>query len=83
MYFVYILQSKSSGRFYIGSTDHLIRRFNEHCSGENISTRYRGPWWVPYYEIFDTRADALTREKQFKSWKSARAIQNLIANARY
>jgi putative endonuclease len=49
MYFVYILQSERTGRFYIGMTDHLLRRFNQHRRGYNKSTRGRGPWQMPYY----------------------------------
>jgi putative endonuclease len=78
--FLYILQSRSSGRYYIGITDHLLRRFDEHRRGETAATRGRGPWWMPYYETFETRAEAVRREKQIKNWKSARAIQDMIVS---
>ena len=78
MYFIYILQSQATGRFYIGQTKDLLRRFREHASGENVSTRNRGPWWIPYYEIFENRITATAREKELKGWKSSKAIQALI-----
>src|SRR5216684_5991134 len=43
MAFVYILQSETTGRFYIGSTDDLERRLAEHLRGHSPATRGRGP----------------------------------------
>ncbi|MBT3192553.1 MAG: GIY-YIG nuclease family protein [Verrucomicrobia bacterium] len=44
MYYVYILQSTSSSRFYVGHCEHLLQRFHEHRTGQNRSTHNRGPW---------------------------------------
>ena len=66
LYFVYILRSRSSGRFYIGSCSHLLRRFHQHQSNSVPATRHRGPWWMPYYEIFPTLSTARRRERQLK-----------------
>ena len=79
MYFVYILQSLSSGRFYVGQCDHLIERFGEHERGANRATRGRGPWSMPYYEVYPTRMDALRRKREIKSKKSAISIRRIIA----
>ena len=81
MYFVYILQSRTTGRFYIGQCDHLIERFREHQRGASQATRSRGPWWMPYYEIHPTRTDALRRERELKAKKSAVSIRRLIDQA--
>ncbi|MBU1908458.1 MAG: GIY-YIG nuclease family protein [Verrucomicrobia bacterium] len=64
IYFVYILQSQSAGRYYIGSTDHLLRRFQQHRAGYSAATRGRGPWWMPYYEILPFLAAARHREAE-------------------
>jgi putative endonuclease len=80
MYFVYILQSLSTDRFYIGQCDHLIERFHKHRCGANLATRNRGPWWMPYYEIHSSRSNALRRERQIKSMKSAKSIGGIIEN---
>jgi len=42
--FLYILQSETSGKFYVGSTDDLNRRISEHVRGHTPATRGRGPW---------------------------------------
>jgi putative endonuclease len=81
MYFVYILQSVTTGRFYIGQCDHLIERFHEHQRGVNLATRNRGPWWMPYYEIHSNRSDALRREREIKSKKSAESIRRIIRSS--
>jgi putative endonuclease len=78
MFFVYILQSKTTGRFYVGQCNHLLERFREHQRGANAATRGRGPWWMPYYEIVLSRSDALKREREIKSKKSSRYIRWLI-----
>ncbi len=74
MYFVYILQSTTTGKFYVGHCDHLIRRFHEHASGKNKATHHRGPWWMPYYEIHPTRSEAMKREYAIKANCGAKRV---------
>ena len=81
MYFVYILQSLRTHRFYVGQCDHLIERFYEHQRGANLATRNRGPWWMPYFEIHPSRSATLQRERQIKSAKSAESIRRIIKNS--
>ena len=80
VYFVYILQSCSTGRFYVGHCEHLLKRFHEHATGQVSSTCNRGPWWMPYYETFPTRAEAMKRENEIKRKKSAKSIRAIIAH---
>jgi putative endonuclease len=75
---VYILQSESSNRFYIGSTANVEVRLGQHQRGESLATRGRGPWKLVYQEEFATAAEAVRRERQLKSWKSHRSVQELI-----
>jgi putative endonuclease len=78
MPFVYILRSETSGRFYIGCAEQPLVRLTEHQRGRTISTRGRGPWTLVYEEPFETLSEARKRERQLKSWKSHRSIQELI-----
>lgn len=78
MWQVYILQSQSSGRFYIGHTADLVRRLQEHNEGQTVSTRNRGPWQLVHKEPFETKSAAYAREREIKSWKSAARIRDLI-----
>ena len=85
MYFTYILQSESTGRYYIGSTDNLDRRVAQHNNpgykGSKTTKRFKGPWKLVYTESSQTRAEAMSREREIKSWKSRKAIQDLIINS--
>ena len=78
-YFVYILQSLRDGRFYIGQTDDLLIRFCQHQSGLSRSTKGYRPWWMPYYEIYGNRSDAIHRERELKRKKSAESIRRVIS----
>ena len=75
---VYVIQSEQNQRLYIGCAEHPEVRLVEHQRGQTISTRGRGPWTLVYQERFDTLAEARRRERQLKSWKSHRSIQELI-----
>jgi putative endonuclease len=76
---VYILQSERTNRFYIGCTNDVGSRFAEHQRDQTTSTRGRGPWLLVYQEQFDSLGEARQRERQLKSWKSHRSIQELVA----
>src|SRR5215469_11978315 len=75
---VCILQSGSSGHFYIGCAERPRVRLIEHQRGQTISTRGRGPWVLVYQEHFDTLSEVRRRERQLKGWKSHRSVQELI-----
>lgn len=81
MWWLYIIQSQTSGRFYAGHTNDLGRRVPEHNAGQTRSTRGRGPWTLVHKEPFETKEEAYARERQIKSWKSHRSIAELIAAA--
>ena len=82
MYFTYILQSESTNRYYIGSTADVARRLKQHndpqYKGSKTTKRFKGPWKPVYSESFQTRAEAMLRERHVKSWKSRKAVQELI-----
>ena len=77
MYWVYVLENSKDG-FYIGSTDDLSRRVDEHNSTEKVGSKYthkNGPWQLVWSEEHPTRADAMAREKAIKRMKSAAWIR--------
>jgi putative endonuclease len=67
MYYVYVLKSRLDGKLYYGQTQDLDNRLNEHNSGKVKSTAGRTPLDLTYYEVRNTREEALKREKFFKS----------------
>ncbi|WP_296705599.1 GIY-YIG nuclease family protein [Algoriphagus sp.] len=79
---VYVLFSKTTGKTYTGMTSDLITRFHFHNfkSTKGYTLRYR-PWVVIHVEFFDTKKDALIREKELKSGKGREWIKkNILAN---
>ena len=80
-WFVYVLESESTGRYYTGSTDDLTKRLDYHNRGLSPWTRGRGPWRLAYIEPYPTRGAAMQRERQLKRWRSHQSIQALIASA--
>lgn len=79
MYFVYVLRSCRTGRFYTGSTADPNRRLSEHNSGVSFSTRRGRPWELVHFEKFQTRAQAARRERHFKSGKGREELQSMLA----
>ena len=70
MFFIYVLRSQTTGRYYVGSTSNVARRLAQHNDGINKSTRPARPWRVVYTESFDSLPDARRREARLKSWKN-------------
>jgi putative endonuclease len=68
MYYVYILQSLKTGKLYIGHTNNLARRVEEHNTGWGSRyTRQNGPWTLVYSESHPDRISATKRERYLKS----------------
>jgi len=66
MFYVYLLKSKVDHKNYIGSTNDLRKRFEEHNLGKVYSTRGRGPFELIYYEAYKSEKDARMREHNLK-----------------
>lgn len=81
MYYVYILKSLRDNTFYIGCTENINRRINEHNKGLSKYTKNKNPWIIVYSEKFATLSDARKREKEIKSWKKKVAIEKLTQGA--
>ena len=77
-YFVYILFSEHLNRFYIGFTSDISARIIRHNQKSNGFTGRAKDWILVYKEVFFTKEGALLREKQIKSWKSRKKIEELI-----
>ena len=65
---VYIMYSEKHDKFYKGYTTSLIERFKSHTelATKGYTKRYR-PWKVVHVEFFDSKSDAIKREKFLKS----------------
>ena len=70
MYYVYILASRRYGTLYIGVTNSLARRMEQHRNSEGSSfVKTYGVYRLVYVEAFERADEAIAREKQIKRWK--------------
>jgi len=81
VYYTYIIFSDVLNAFYVGSTQDLEKRIDQHnnSNGSKFTKRAKD-WRVVYSEIFQTRADAQKREYAIKRKKSKTYIEWLIGN---
>ncbi len=76
-FFVYIARCKDK-TLYTGYCKNLKSREDKHNIGEGAKyTKYRVPIKIIYSEEFETRKEAMARERQIKSWTRNKK-ENLI-----
>lgn len=80
MFYVYIRYSFSLDIFYVGSTDNVERRLEEHnYLSENRFTSKHRPWHLKVaFEVGHSRTVALKIEKHIKRQKSRKYIEAII-----
>jgi putative endonuclease len=68
--FVYILTNQYKTVLYVGVTNHLSRRLEEHAAnkGSRSFTSQYNCCHLVYYEVHERIIDAIKREKQLKRW---------------
>jgi putative endonuclease len=72
-FYVYILASKSR-RIYVGMTNSLLHRVEQHRRGEvDFTSRYRIHPLV-YYEVFKYVNNCINRETEVKKWSRAKKV---------
>lgn len=82
MFYVYILQSKKDNSLYIGYTNDLKRRFDEHNKGESQFTKFKTPLELVYYEAYRSQSDAKHREKMLKRFAAGyKELRKRITNS--
>lgn len=69
IYYVYIITNKYNTVLYIGVTNDLVRRLNEHKNKikKGFTQRYN-LYKLIYYEMTTEIISALNREKEIKKW---------------
>lgn len=69
---VYLLASGRNGTLYLGVTSNLVQRVWQHRTSavDGFSARYDVHLLV-WFEVHDTMASAIAREKRIKKWRRA------------
>lgn len=73
-FYVYVLESKKDGKRYIGYTNNLKKRIEEHKKGQSFSTKPRLPFKLIYFEGCLDQNDAKRREGYLKTVQGRRFL---------
>jgi putative endonuclease len=79
MFVTYVLYAATHDKIYIGYTSDLIDRFHSHnqFATKGYTVKFR-PWQVIYIEFFDSKQEAMKREKELKSSRGRNFVRNKI-----
>ena len=76
-YFVYVITSQTRKYRYIGISDNVQRRLQQHNNGYNKTTKPYIPFKIILVEKLESRHEARTREKFLKSGVGREFLDNL------
>lgn len=79
MFFVYIIESEATQRYYVGQTENLDSRIERHNQGRNLSTKAYIPWKLKWWKEFETRSEAMKIESELKRIKKRKGIENYVS----
>jgi putative endonuclease len=73
-YFVYLMTNFNKTVLYVGVTNDLGIRVEQHKNGDNPSsfTKKYSCFYLVYYERYQYINDAIDREKEIKGWSRAK-----------
>jgi len=79
MYTVYVLYSPKYEKIYIGYTANLEQRMLSHneLGTKGWTIKYR-PWVIVFTEEFETKPEAIAREKKLKNASNREKIWQII-----
>ena len=80
MFYTYVLYSKKFNKIYVGYTANLEDRFKSHnqLATKGYTVKFR-PWIIAFHEEFETKSEAIKREKQLKSSQGRKYIWDRLA----
>ncbi len=77
MFYVYFLKSLKNNDLYIGSTENLEKRFALHNLGKVKSTQFYRPWKILDHEVYNTRSEAVKRERFLKNHQQKEILKKI------
>jgi len=85
MYHIYIIYSETHDRYYIGHTNDVIRRLQEHNTNPRMTYTHKFGSWIlkASFPVNANRGDAIKIERYIKRLKSRKVIERLISEPGY
>jgi len=77
-YYIYVLQSFKNRNLYIGLTNNLRKRVEEHNRKKSFATKPYIPWQLIHYEAYRNEKDARRREKYLKTNQGSRLLKRML-----
>jgi putative endonuclease len=81
MYYIYILSSKKSDKYYIGLTSDVFKRLGQH-NNPSVFSKYTSkhmPWELKvFFEVSESIGEAMIVERFIKNQKSRIFLEKLI-----
>ena len=85
-FWVYIIQSETSGRYYCGYSSDVKRRLREHNDPEyqlsKTTKRFKGPWKLIARQMCSTQSEAMELEKKIKKRGIGRYLEVQLVESR-
>ena len=78
MYYVYVLRSLRSGKFYKGQTADIDDRLDRHFKGQSIATKSLLPLVLVFVQICESRSEAMILERYLKSGVGREFIKYIV-----
>ena len=77
-FFVYIITNPAKSVLYIGFTNNLTQRLQQHEANAGTNKSFAGRYYCKkliYYEVFQYVNEAIAREKELKKWSRAKKVK--------
>jgi len=88
-YFVYVISSGATNKFYVGMSADPQARLKQHNAGHSQFTKGFRPWKLMYFEFAGTRENARKLEKYYQTgtgrnhWKRILEDKSLNPNLNF
>ena len=85
-YWVYIIESQATGRYYCGYSNNVERRLSQHNNPEYHGSRttkiFQGPWNIIWTQECSSQGEAVVLERKIKKRGIGRYLQDQLAESR-
>lgn len=78
MFYTYILKSLKDGSYYYGSSSNVEERLKQYNTGKSKYTKGHRPFKIHYFELYQSKKEAIARERFFKSKEGYKCLKENV-----